>query len=260
MGIIEDELWVPYKDLCAKDGSVIEVVISEFYKTVLSPDSDAIDGGAHLAYHTLRLAACVPEGLVVGIEANPAMYEQLKPRCWKTQNVRLECAALAERRGTVEFNVCENMPGRSGVNRLWDEIDGSASYNEPIRVPAVTIDELATRHHLSKLGFIKLDLEGGELPALRGGWRTIKAQRPLAVTEYCPQALQIHGTTPANFAEELKQIGYGAYSPNGQKLGADAQFPFWYLFLVPDEEHHRLSDLVNLTRSHCEKSLELAKS
>lgn len=49
----------------------------------------------------------------------------------------------------------------------------------PIKVTRVTIDEL----ELADVRFVKLDVEGHEVPALRGAERTIRRDRPLLIVE-----------------------------------------------------------------------------
>lgn len=49
----------------------------------------------------------------------------------------------------------------------------------------LAIDDLVQRQHLSRIDFIKMDIEGAELPALHGAAETIKCFRPkLAISVY----------------------------------------------------------------------------
>lgn len=49
----------------------------------------------------------------------------------------------------------------------------------PVRVPTITLDSLA----LEDVRFVKMDIEGHELPALRGAEETIRRDRPLLLLE-----------------------------------------------------------------------------
>ena len=49
----------------------------------------------------------------------------------------------------------------------------------PMTVPRVTVDSL----DLSDVRFVKVDVEGHELPALRGAEQTVRRDRPLLLVE-----------------------------------------------------------------------------
>lgn len=52
-------------------------------------------------------------------------------------------------------------------------------------VPAVTIDDVVEEQHLGRVDFIKMDIEGGEVDALRGAEGTLKRFTPrLAISAY----------------------------------------------------------------------------
>lgn len=45
-------------------------------------------------------------------------------------------------------------------------------------VPAVTIDDVMEEQHLGRVDFMKMDIEGGEVDALRGAEETLKKFTP----------------------------------------------------------------------------------
>jgi len=237
-------MWLNFKKLCSENGSIIEGVIYDVYRSLLLENNNAIDGGAHLAYHTNRIAKCIPQGKVIGIEANPDVYSQLEKRC-NLPNIILENAALTIKNEQVLFHTSSNHPGRSGLNRLWDKLDKSVVYNEPTEVRGITIDSLVSKYQLPSLDFIKLDLEGGEIPAIIGGEESIKRYKPIIVSEYSLQALQLHGFTIVDFVKYLEKIGYVAYAPNEEKISETSPCPFWYIFLIP---LHRQNEVIQEIR------------
>lgn len=62
------------------------------------------------------------------------------------------------------------------------------SLHPQVKVPLTTIDKLTAELNLPRVDFIKMDIEGAELPAMRGGNKTIQRFKPrLAIaTEHKP--------------------------------------------------------------------------
>lgn len=240
---------IDLKTRFAGNSEIIEKVIHEFYKGYLKSDSNAIDGGAHLSYHTWRLATCAPQGKVIGVEANYPIFQELQLRCAKFPNIFLEFSALYKTNGVVLFNSSDNHPGRSGIDKVWDKIDKSVQYNTPVAVEAVTIDSLVYRYNLESLDFIKLDLEGGEIPALMGAKNTLLSMRPAIVIEYSLQALEIHNLSVEEFLNFLGEYEYTAYAPDGTQVTKDNGWPFWYIFLFPNEKSEICLSLLDIALS-----------
>ena len=79
---------------------------------------------------------------------------------------------------TSEQELCytENGPGSKII---LDKNDGS------IKVKTISIDDFILRYNLKKIDYIKMDIEGAELPALKGGIKTIQKFKPkLAISIY----------------------------------------------------------------------------
>jgi FkbM family methyltransferase len=230
--------WTAFKALARTDGKLIENVIKDVYCTSVDSRASALDGGANVGFHTLGLASHLVQGRVIAVEANAVTFETLQHNTQRFANVALVAAALQddEGRATVSFNCSPSHPGRSGISRLWDRISpGQVAYDQPRVVTATTIDKLVREHRLQRLDFIKLDLEGGEYHALRGAEQTLRKQRPLVVTEHSIHAPTLNGFDIADYFGWLHGLGYTPMSPAGEAAGVEDPFPFWYLFLVPNE-------------------------
>lgn len=63
------------------------------------------------------------------------------------------------------------------------KVGGPEVYKDKIKT--ISIDDLANNNNIEKIDFIKMDIEGAELPALRGAEKTIKKHKPkLAICVY----------------------------------------------------------------------------
>lgn len=234
--------WKEFKERAGRNGMLIEDAIKDVYTTNLDPAGNALDGGAHVGFHTLPLLARLTAGKVIAVEANRSTFARLKSNAQAAKNAILVHAALQEdeRRSTISFHCSSSHPGRSGVGRLWDVITpGKVAYNEPDTVAATTIDKLVREHRLTRLDFMKLDLEGGEYNALRGAGQTLSEHRPLVVTEHSSHAAKLNHYAMEDYFQMIAAWDYTPIAPSGRVVVAADPTPFWYVFLVPNE---RLTD------------------
>lgn len=234
-------------DQCKYDGQKIEKVIRNFYSS-LENRSSFIDGGSNFGYHALFAADCFND-TVFAIEASPKTYIGFI-NSLKNEHKSLEAeiipinAALGNRKkqgDVANFFYSSSHPGRSTLNtKMWNEWGkGSVVYEQPISCPIIEIDDLKNFSKTNKkIDFIKLDLEGTEIQALKGGTNTILDDKPSIVIEY---GLRPHNESEydekiAEFEKFLNEIQYCAYSPWGENFTNKLEvYNFWYLFLFPDD-------------------------
>jgi FkbM family methyltransferase len=237
-------------DECRTDGQKIERLIRHFYESL--PDRGTfIDGGAHIGYHTVH--AMKHFDTVVAIEASPKTYIQhfkyrtSEASASKKSNVVPLNAALgcrARQGDTVDFFCSETHPGRSTVNTaLWDQwAKGAVEYNHAIRAAVVEIDDLRILFGGGqRIDFIKLDLEGNEINALRGGTATLNGDRPAIVMELGlkPHNEALYNETCGDFISMMSALGYGLYTPWATRAedAIATGYPFWYVFALPDGDN-----------------------
>lgn len=228
-----------FTKLARGNGQAIEEVIVEVYRALSSGWSEplvVIDGGAHMGYHTTRMADIDKISKVVAIEANPKTYEhhyRANAHAPHAAKVCLINAALQDRDDaeTVSFTTSVSHPGRSGINPIMALYDKKTTFEQPITVTATTIDKLTAEH--GKCGFIKLDLEGSEYAALRGGRSTLSRDAPVCVLENGPDA-PAHGSYAINdFIAYMQSVGMTLVTVFGDELTAQNAPDFWYAWAIP---------------------------
>ena len=155
----------------------------------------AIDGGGCWGDTALYLAHKVgPRGRVHCFEFSPDNLPTLEANLALNpslaERIRIERHALWSKSGEhLSFN-----PAGPGTRV------GSGGGGGTYQVSTLTIDDLAAREKLPRVDFIKMDIEGAELDALRGAERTLRTHRPkLAVTLY--HRLQDFATVPRYLAD-----------------------------------------------------------
>lgn len=165
-----------------KSGEFAELVIEQLISRFTSAGDAAIDcGTADGRLLKCMLAAVGPEGRVVGFEPIPHVFEALKTR-HPHPCVVLVRACVADRHGAhVQFYHVRNRRWISSLSP--DHLEGYAV--ESIQVPVTTLDAIASSVGIGNrtVAFIKLDVEGAEFSALKGGSSLIASHRPFIVFE-----------------------------------------------------------------------------
>ncbi len=140
-----------------------------------------IDGGACWGDSTLYFAneigktgrvysfEFVPENLEV-LNKNIDLNEELK------SNINVVKNALWSSSGEI-LKFSYNGPGTS--------VDNQTENQDSVEVKSIKIDDFVESNNIPKIDFIKFDIEGAELNALKGATKTIKKYKPkLAISIY----------------------------------------------------------------------------
>jgi FkbM family methyltransferase len=149
------------------------------------PGDIVLDCGADIGVFT-RTALLHGAKLVVAIEPAPSSVEALR-RTFEREiaegRVIIYAKGIWDKVDMLELEVSNGgtMSGSSFVTH--DQLRPSK-----IKVPLTTIDLLVEELHLPRVDFIKMDIEGSEKWALRGGTQTIRKFRPRMAlsTEHLP--------------------------------------------------------------------------
>jgi FkbM family methyltransferase len=133
-----------------------------------------LDLGAFNGNSAIRFSRPAGEsGKIYAFEPNPAMHDVLARNLAKMGcgNVEIIPRGAGERSDVLKFTS-----------------DGAASRIDPhgqVEVQICRVDDFVVERGLYKVDFLKLDVEGNELPALRGAASTIRTYRPkLAISVY----------------------------------------------------------------------------
>jgi FkbM family methyltransferase len=133
---------------------------------------DAVDGGAGMGGTSRELAALLAPGQTVyAFEPFPGNHRFFEPA---TPGIKLHTEALAEQAGSTTFRVPsvvseDSVWGRrgwTGYSSVGHLVSGPPRDGGDIAVQCVRADQVIADP--SRVGFVKLDLQGGELGALKG--------------------------------------------------------------------------------------------
>jgi FkbM family methyltransferase len=190
-----------------------ETHLAALYRAVLRPGAIALDGGANIGQHTLQMISAVsPGGLVIAAEPVPELRAKLEAALRKNHvrpdSIKIVSAALSDQLGESEFYQVTNEEQHelSGLkNRHWIK-----PYPvKRIHVELTTIDSICAGLH--RLDFLKLDVEGAEMNALRGGQRTVEKFRPIVSFEQDQFSPQYFGYTWQDLLDYFTSLQYEIY-------------------------------------------------
>ena len=206
--------WLAWNDVMGKQvfmHDYREQGEQEFLLHFLQSGMTVLDIGAHQGNHTLLFSSQVgSEGLVVAFEPSPRELQRLKlhlaiNRC---RNVRVEPVAVGNNEVTEELFVCLGV--ETGCNSLRPP-----SVDDPIQkieVPVITIDKYLEINEISKVDFVKIDIEGAELDALRGAAEMVDGLKPSFLCELADMRTEPWGYHARDIYSFLQDRGYRWFS------------------------------------------------
>lgn len=160
------------------------------------------DCGASVGMWSLEISKMFPGAQIVAIEPNAKVLPEAKQTLIDVQpSVIIEECALSDHKGEAFFNVFLNDDGtKMSASSLKDHVHNTAETK--LKVQLDTLDNICEKHQLVP-DLIKLDLQGGELDALKGAYRILETTE-VVVSEFGCLPAYIDRTTP----HELMQIMY----------------------------------------------------
>jgi FkbM family methyltransferase len=167
----------------------------DFVWAVLRPGDRYIDAGANIGQLALAASKRVgPRGEVIAVEAHPKIHRYL--------------------RGNVALNGCDNVttiqhalgdrPGEVALTSRWSDDQNFIADVGDVRVPIRPLDDLIDP---TPTRLLKLDVEGYELPVLRGATRVLE-QTEIIYCELSPSNCERFGYEPLQVEQLLLERGF----------------------------------------------------
>ncbi|MDB5368324.1 MAG: FkbM family methyltransferase [Rhodospirillales bacterium] len=175
--------------------------IERMMRKRLPRDAVFLDVGANIGTYAVAVARrIVPCGQVYAFEAHPRTFKYLRQNIDRNglDNITAIETALGDKLGSVDMAFDERNPGATRVR-------GNGS------VSMVTLDSEVERLGLRRIDYIKIDVEGYELPVLLGAQTTL-ARFPDALIQTEMLGEVRYGYQPIEMLEILRQAGLRAHN------------------------------------------------
>jgi len=162
------------------------------------------DVGANFGYFSVTLAAFLERDCrVFAFEPNPLTRTRLERNITLnslTETITVVPTALSDMGGRSRLTTRKGNSGAAYINNAGE-----------VEIELTTLDDFVARNRLSRLDFVKIDVEGLEVSVLRGGERSLIAHKPVLLVELMPQQLRRAGSSPSELVSHLRRLGYSVY-------------------------------------------------
>lgn len=210
---------------------VSEPELFAVYNAFLKPGMTVVDAGANIGLHTLFFAKRVgPEGRVYAFEPGQSAFDRLQSHIKRNQltNVRCFNCALGAAEGVVSLT--ENSQDNSR-NFVVDDFPGkTGTENVSLR----SLNQVLKEESVSRVDFLKIDVEGFEPQVLEGASSFLKRKciRVLQL-ELDDSSLARSGYTADQVVSMLHTAGFRraewSYQRGGFHLADSASFNTFFV-------------------------------
>lgn len=165
----------------------------EFLQKSCKPGAVIIDIGAHIGLFSIIAAQVTGKsGKVYAFEPAPSTYALLQKTVLinhEEQVIETFQKAVGKENGKIIFFVSNDQADNS--NSLVNYKEDRSLHG--IDVAVTTIDNFVMEKNISRLNFIKIDVEGAEFDTLQGAAETLKNLKPVCIVAIHPQPIAAKG-------------------------------------------------------------------
>ena len=174
-----------------------------YLKKRLKSGGAFLDVGAHIGNHTIGLSDKFRH--VYAFEPEKQNYRKLvrNIRINSKKNIKAVKCAVSDSEGTKWLNIIEN---ENCGHSLLVNYRGKTE-----KVKVVTLDSFVKSIKISRINFMKIDVEGAELKVLQGAVKIIKKFHPTIMIELNRPVLQSTGNSLEELYSLLTSFGYNCY-------------------------------------------------
>jgi FkbM family methyltransferase len=222
-----------------------ETKLRVFYEQLELAGVAAIDVGAYSGLHAIPLARVVgPTGIVHAFEPLPKARAELVSNLVQASlhNVIIYPFALAAGSWLAEFNHVTNLPQESGLKQRH-QYNAVPEAIDPIPVAVYPLDRFVSREN--RVGFVKIETQGGELDVLRGATNLMSWHMPVISFSCGAASFLGYHDNPGEIFELLSAFKYSVHSIHGDRIASAEHFRdcsfeqrFWDYIAIPADRQY----------------------
>lgn len=188
---------------------------SEMIYKLITPENVIFDIGANIGWYSNHMAAMQTTGKVYGFEPIPETFKKLVDNTNLNgfKNISLNNLAFSEKKQRLTFYYSPAQTGASSSRNITERED-----IVKLECNSVSVDDFVHENNISKVDFIKCDVEGAELFVYQGATETLKKHKPIVFTEMLRKWSAKFGYHPNDIISLFTQLGYLCYFVKAEKL------------------------------------------
>jgi FkbM family methyltransferase len=179
----------------------------------LFQNGSILDIGANIGFTaSVFCSGLSPGESVYAFEPDTTNFIELQltaERFSKIGKIEPILAAIGETEGEIEL--WQNQDHHGDHRILTDDFKKTRKFSDSHRltVPLVSIDKWVETGKIKKpIQFIKIDIQGYEVAALRGMRKTLEETHPALTIEYCPTQIRELGFDPEEMLRLIREMEY----------------------------------------------------
>lgn len=184
-------------------------------KKHIKPNDTVLDIGANIGFYAEILSEIVGgKGKVHCFEPDKLNFKHLKDRCKKLTNVQVNNKAVSDKTEVIKIYTSKQL---NVDHRTYKPDD----YDQEVDIDAISIDDYLFSLSTSddkKINFIKMDIQGFEMSAVKGMTKTLQSPHLKMLSEFWPFGMRKAGTSVLEYYNFLKQNSFYIYLIENNQL------------------------------------------
>jgi FkbM family methyltransferase len=188
-----------------------EPYLKKHFKNLIKKGDFILDIGANIGFHTLYFAELTGvNGKVFSFEPIPINFDALQRNIELNQFPQIKPVNKALGNINTQMNVHINQDAQNpGAFNLFENGEKNTI------IACIKGDDYLAENKISKINFIKVDVEGFELEVFKGLTKTIQNSKPIIIFEYDKNYQAKLNENPKAIIQFLANFSYQFFSIDG---------------------------------------------
>ncbi len=183
-----------------------DTVELQLIDSIVRPGFMVLDIGANIGFYTKIFSSLVGlKGQVHAFEPEATNFNYLEQNLRTDTNVTLIKKAVSDKTGPLKIYLSNLL----NVDHRTYPVD---DYSHVLEINATTIDDYLTQNNIHKIDFIKMDIQGFEMAALKGMEKTLSNNPEIKmITELWPCGLKKAGNSAVEVYDYLTNLDFNLF-------------------------------------------------
>lgn len=181
---------------------------------LLQPSDVIFDVGANIGEFSVFAAKRAPQGRLHAFEPMEKLSATVRGNLEANhfRNAHVHQVGFSTGSADIPIYRTTSRGGDGAINNGLNSLYAGNGLDVAEIIKVVAMDEWCDQWKIAKLDLIKMDVEGAEMSALRGGADTIRRFKPAMIVEINPVICERAGYTPRDLVDYISSLGYSIFN------------------------------------------------